>query len=217
MVQSASRQLLDRLPSEQEMAEAVSALKRSSDTTVVLMSAAYIDHALELLLRSAFSRLSKSDDAFLFDSARNAVLGSLSSKIRIAYAMGLLITDVYHDLLLMNNVRNLFAHSLHRKISFKTPAVIDDCDKLQYVAMRQRIWEKPKTLSPRQRFIQTFENAYAAMRSISDSKEQMRTAMAATLARYDESAASSAAPTPSTPSPRKHPPRSHRSHSPTKE
>ncbi len=70
----------------------------------------------------------------MFDGAGNGVLGSFSSKIRLAYAISLLGPLSYSDLLLINDIRNVFAHSLHR-VSFSHPLIIKDCDRLQYFKM----------------------------------------------------------------------------------
>ena len=61
---------------------------------------------LELLLKSKFCYLTPAEDRRLFDGAQNGILGTFSAKIRVAYAMGILIGPVYDDLLIINDIRN---------------------------------------------------------------------------------------------------------------
>jgi hypothetical protein len=50
------------------------------------MGAAYLEHVLEVYLRTVFKPLSKNDDTRMFDGAAGGILGTFSNKIRIAYA-----------------------------------------------------------------------------------------------------------------------------------
>lgn len=106
MPRSASRKLLDQMPSSDEMLEILSSLKLMDDAAAILMGAAYLDHGLELLLKSKFCYLTPAEDRRLFDGAQNGILGTFSAKIRVAYAMGILIGPVYDDLLIINDIRN---------------------------------------------------------------------------------------------------------------
>ena len=109
-------------------------LKGQGDQATAVMGPAYLEHVLERVLKAYFINLSKDDERRMFDGASNGVLGSFSSKIRLAYAISLLGPLSYSDLLLINDIRNVFAHSLHR-VSFSHPLIIKDCDRLQYFKM----------------------------------------------------------------------------------
>jgi hypothetical protein len=126
---SASRKLLKDLPSEEEMAEIVSDLKSHGPQATAVMGAAYLEHVLEVYLRTVFKPLSKNDDTRMFDGAAGGILGGFSNKIRIAYAMGLIHENPYKTLLLINDIRNVFAHSLH-KIDFENDLLAEDCERL---------------------------------------------------------------------------------------
>ena len=125
-----SRQLLKQLPSEGGMASIVFDLKNRGDQAAVIMGAAYLEHGLELLLRFVFRQeLTKEESTRIFDGAQGGILGTFSAKIRVAYAIKLLHRNHYKILMLINDIRNVFAHSLH-PIDFSNPLVIEDCQKL---------------------------------------------------------------------------------------
>ena len=161
MASAASRKRLRELPSPEEMRQIVFNLKPHSDANVVLWAAAYLDHTLESLLVTSFVKLGKEDAKRLFDTSAGGVLGSFNAKIRIAHAMGLVAEDAKHDLLLVNEIRNVFAHSLHT-INFSDEPVIKDCAALgtpdTVVQMGQN--GVPDVFSTRERFEICFQFVY---------------------------------------------------------
>jgi len=58
MARSATRKLLDELPSDDEMATTLADLRHMDDAMIALMGAAYLDRALEILLKAHFVELS---------------------------------------------------------------------------------------------------------------------------------------------------------------
>jgi len=130
---SSSRKLLKELPSEEKMSEIMVDLTAHGPQATVIMGAAYLEHALELLLRAKFIVLTKADDRRIFDGASGGILGSFSAKIRIAYAMQLLHENPYKALLIINDIRNVFAHSLH-KVDFDHELVRKDCISLKKIS-----------------------------------------------------------------------------------
>ena len=66
----------------------------------------------------------------MFDGTANGILGTFSAKIRMAYAVRAIAKQTYHDLLLINNIRNVFAHTLHN-VSFENNLIVTDCSKLK--------------------------------------------------------------------------------------
>lgn len=111
------------------MADIVSDLKSHGPQATAVMGAAYLEHVLEVYLRTVFRPLSKSEDMRMFDGAAGGILGTFSNKIRIAYALGLIHQNPYKILLLINDIRNVFAHSLH-KIDFDHALLAEDCERL---------------------------------------------------------------------------------------
>jgi hypothetical protein len=144
MASAASRRLLRELPSQDEMNEIISNLKEQSPQGLALMGAAYLDNSLERLILAHFIPLTTEDRHRFFDGGSNAILGPLSAKIRMAYALGGIGKIVYSDLLLINEIRNVFAHSLHR-VTFNNDLIIRDCAKLQSY---RRFWERQSLPMP---------------------------------------------------------------------
>jgi hypothetical protein len=142
-----SSKILTKAPaSEEEIASILSRLGLMGDQALAIVSVAYLDAALEQRLRLAFIPLHPEDDARIFDGAANGILGTTSSKIRVAYAMNLINFEAYHDLTIMNDIRNAFAHSL-KSVSFKTKEIIDDCNKLTFIKSNEALG----TILPRKR------------------------------------------------------------------
>src|SRR5262249_27342222 len=124
-----SKKLLRQLPSEAAMNRKMDSLSRYSHQSIALMGASYLEHALEIYLRGVFQPMDQDDERIMFDAAGNGILGTFGAKIRIAYALGLVHRNPYRALLLINDIRNVFAHSLHR-ITFRNKLVAEDCRKL---------------------------------------------------------------------------------------
>jgi DNA-binding MltR family transcriptional regulator len=145
-----------------------------------MMSVAYLDHALELLLKSNFeSRLSAAEGKRMFGGSQSAILGTFSAKIRTAYAFGLLFQEVYRDLLIINDIRNAFAHSLHQNIHFSNRYIAEDCDKLicvrmlRYSAADQTAFDE---FSASQKFTETVRQIYANFKGIVTRRRALRSA-----------------------------------------
>ncbi len=124
-----SKKLLKELPTEPQMHSILVNLTKAGDRATAVMGAAYLEHALELLLKAHFRPLGKEENTRMFDGSQGAILGTFSAKIRVAYATKLLHRNAYRALLLINDIRNVFAHSLH-KVTFSDPDIIEDCKTL---------------------------------------------------------------------------------------
>jgi DNA-binding MltR family transcriptional regulator len=127
---SASKKLLKELPTRDSMVKTLVGLGTATDQAVALTCVAYLDHALQTLLKVHFRHLNKDQYHRIFDGAGNGILGTASAKILIAYAMGLIEFNTYTDLVILNNVRNAFAHTLHT-IDFENGHIKEDCAKLK--------------------------------------------------------------------------------------
>jgi hypothetical protein len=130
MAAAASRRLLKELPTEDEMGAIITDLRAQSPHALAVMSVAYLEHALERVLKARITSLTKTDERRLFDGASNGIIGTFSAKVRIGYAFGFLGPISYSDLLLINDIRNVFAHSLHT-VDFSNKLISDDCIKLR--------------------------------------------------------------------------------------
>ncbi len=137
----ASRKLIDSLPSGEEAGDIIWNLAKRDHYALAMLGASYLNSAIERLLIAHFVPLSPDDQRRMFDGAANGILGPLSNKIRIAYAIDLLEDDEYGDLIVINDIRNAFAHSLH-EINFRNDNIIDDCNKLCVLRnMSERNWK----------------------------------------------------------------------------
>jgi DNA-binding MltR family transcriptional regulator len=82
-----------------------------NDTTVVLLSTGLIERFLRLSLISVFrsDTVSKNMIAKVFEG--KGPLSTFSAKIDVCTGLGNLLPDARHDLLVINKIRNEFAHS----------------------------------------------------------------------------------------------------------
>jgi len=111
--------------------ELFEALSKESDRGVVLISASFLEEALESLIRARFS-LGYQKPRDLFDSLFNTdrPLYSFSAKIKICYAMDLVGGWIYKDLEIVRKVRNRFAHGVELA-QFDLPEVVQLTEKLK--------------------------------------------------------------------------------------
>lgn len=129
MVSAASKKLLKHLPSPEEMTQHLKDLLNDNDQAVALVGGAYLDATLETLLTSHFRVLPKEDEDRLFNST-TGILSSMAAKARLAYALRFIEKQQYEDIMLITQIRNAFAHTLHR-VSFSNPLIKADCDALR--------------------------------------------------------------------------------------
>lgn len=111
--------------------EYIKELMGESDRAAALVAAAEIDSRLILLLRDSFShRISAAEEDELFYGKR-APLGDFSSRISIAYALGVIFSDERDDLNRIRRVRNVFAHSVI-PLTFENELIAKECSGLLY-------------------------------------------------------------------------------------
>lgn len=131
-------------------------LGKESDIAVALICSAYIDDILENLLKGYFVNDGKLIDGLF---TPNGALGTHSSKISIAYAIGLLPTNIYKDLEQMRKIRNEFAHSFHRydDLTFSSSPIIEHCKNLNVTKQIEDAFMEKRNMilqiEPRDRFI----------------------------------------------------------------
>ncbi|MFH1093356.1 MAG: MltR family transcriptional regulator [Candidatus Omnitrophota bacterium] len=85
-------------------------LKTESDRAVAIIIGAEIDNALIKFLRENLRKKNKNGIS-LFSST--APLGNFAARIEILYRLKIIDEIVHHDLHLLRNIRNKFAHGTH--------------------------------------------------------------------------------------------------------
>ncbi|PHQ35264.1 hypothetical protein [Rhodopirellula bahusiensis] len=85
-------------------------IKTESVRARVILSACYLDELLYQLLAVTLKPASKKDDPLF--SGGNAPLGTFSSKIELAFRMGLVPSGTKSSLHFVRKIRNRFAHDL---------------------------------------------------------------------------------------------------------
>jgi len=135
-------------------------MKKETDRGVALIGAEFINAILEQVLKSHFIDNAKHVNALL---KKNQPLGSLWSRSEIAYCIGLLPEPTFHDLDLIRQIRNEFAHNYVAQ-TFDSEIIENLCLKLKSpditLNIIRLIW-KDACLDNRDRYI-------ASIVSISD-------------------------------------------------
>jgi hypothetical protein len=98
-----------------------------NDRAVALIAACLVEDALEAAIATKCQHLNSDDHNRLFGA--DAPLGTLSSRIKMAYALGLCTREEQRNLDSMRVIRNAFAH-VTRPLHFSTPVVTAVCDHL---------------------------------------------------------------------------------------
>jgi DNA-binding MltR family transcriptional regulator len=104
---------------------------RETDRSAAILIAGMIDYWLRHLLQARFV-----EDAEVVDNLleNERPLGTLGSRIAVAYCLGLITESERKDLIVIKNIRNKFAHQLHG-ITFSSKVIGDECDKLKGVPL----------------------------------------------------------------------------------
>ncbi|MHC2436336.1 hypothetical protein [Bradyrhizobium sp. USDA 4451] len=152
--------LIKDRPTEDQQIDVLQALRTAPDHMLAITAAAYVDYALEMVIRERF-RIDKDEDARIFDGAQNGFLATASSKVTIAYAARFIEKMSRDDLRIINRVRNTFAHSMHQ-IDFKHPEVSAKCRKLSLVQRRSDMFPNAATADPRSLYWNTCLDFFAA-------------------------------------------------------
>ncbi|ANQ27548.1 hypothetical protein OTK59_12780 [Vibrio natriegens] len=98
-------------------------LTKESDRAAALMSAAYLDEQLKLLLAANLGDDPKVKARFL---GTGGVIDSFSARIDLAYLLGLIPHNIRYDLELIRRIRNDFAHTASQ-MNFETDSVKSRC------------------------------------------------------------------------------------------
>lgn len=128
------RDLSHALPSALDLSAAKNEyFKTDNDKSAILLHAAVLDAYLGICLQLHISltnqKVSHEQILSIFQEER-APLSSLSSKIHLAYLLGIIDGEARGDLDCIRRIRNAFAHSVVMLI-FKTKQITDECKKLK--------------------------------------------------------------------------------------
>lgn len=102
--------------------------KNESDRACVILSAAMIEEELESIIKKKLVPCDKTTDN-LFDNATSA-LSTFSSKIDMAYRLGVISKNLCRDIHVIRKIRNQFAHDIYQ-CNFKNPKIIDMVGQLE--------------------------------------------------------------------------------------
>lgn len=136
----------------------VEEFKKESDRAAVIVGAAFLDERL----REVIADLLVDDEKEvrkLFEPMGS--LGSFGARIRMAYCLGLLRKEDFHDLGVIQKIRNRFAHELHG-LSFADAKITQQCRQLK-APQETLSAESVQSYSPRNLFLFTLAGLNAAL------------------------------------------------------
>lgn len=128
MGKSLNRLISARTEVANEYAETYKEIATGSDRSCAILAAAEVERYLETFI--VLNLANTTGEVFKRLTDQNGPLGSFSSKIILAFAMGIIDKPTYNDLNSIRNIRNVFAHSV-LNVSFETPQVTRECENLQ--------------------------------------------------------------------------------------
>ena len=105
-----------------------SRLSSETDLGCALIAGAYLDGLLKKALQNSFVE----DKTVIQELVEgNGPISSFSCRINIAFAIGIISSNVRHDLNLIRKIRNDFAHA-HHELMFEDHKIKNRCDSLIY-------------------------------------------------------------------------------------
>jgi len=105
------------------------AFGEETDRATAILSACVLDDLLEDLIRASFIKDTRVKSMFRDDH----ILQSFFAKINIAYFSGLIPEVFYHDLKLICEIRNRFAHSTVADLKFTHDTIFQRIDKFSQI------------------------------------------------------------------------------------
>jgi hypothetical protein len=116
---------------------AIRAIHRETDRGAAIVSAAFLESRLELAIKETLRNHTLKKGATLFDRLFKGYgpLATFGAKIDLAFALEIATEDDYHDLHIIRDVRNDFAHDdigdNHSPVSFNLQSILDRCANLR--------------------------------------------------------------------------------------
>jgi hypothetical protein len=105
------------------------AAQEGDDRSQAIVASALLEQALEYGLSSNFV-LSATETHALFADQDDGGVSSFASKIKLAFALGIIEKLVRSELVAIKNIRNVFAHT-RASVTFATPDIIGACNDLK--------------------------------------------------------------------------------------
>ncbi|MBA7698755.1 hypothetical protein ES703_107437 [subsurface metagenome] len=143
-LENLQRQVKEILTQLQETGPIDEMFRETSDRAFGIVVACYLDNMLEKLIRVAYIKDPQVSSIF----KNEQILQSFFAKINIAYFSGLIPKFVYHDLKLICEIRNRFAHEVIAELRFTNEAIEQRIEKCEL---------RPRTLdggsAPRLKFV----------------------------------------------------------------
>lgn len=93
-----------------------------NDRGVIILSGSAIEEVLEREIKKLMPQLNSDERAYLFDY--NGPIGTFSSKIRMANALGIISRQIYRKIDLIREMRNSCAHS-RQPLTFQSQPIFD--------------------------------------------------------------------------------------------
>lgn len=131
-----------------EFNKTMSTLEKESDRSAVIIVSAWLNDVLENYIQIIF-RYDKVILSSLFDS--EGILGSFSSKIKVAYLLGLFERTVFNDLNAIRKIRNDCAH-FRENFSFRIKTAKAVCNSLETIHVFNQFFITP-VRSAREKFL----------------------------------------------------------------
>jgi hypothetical protein len=136
------RKLSKELPDEASIDKFLTDLRwrqtsSSSDRTLAIVAASILENSLQTAILAKFIPLGTKDQSMLFDGNRNGPLATFATKIRLAFALGIIGTMTREDIERIRIIRNAFAHSMS-DIHFSSPEIVDICNGFQVQKLKTR-------------------------------------------------------------------------------
>jgi DNA-binding MltR family transcriptional regulator len=102
-------------------------LGAETDRACAVLGAALLDAKLEDLFKN---RLSSYQNELL---DHTGALGSFSTKIRLSCSLSWISEDARHDLSIIRDIRNKFAHDFDHNLSFNDASISDRCSNIKCI------------------------------------------------------------------------------------
>jgi DNA-binding MltR family transcriptional regulator len=117
------------------------AFEKESDRAVAIIAACLLDDLLEKIIRASY--VEEPQVKFLFKD--DHILQSFFAKINIAYFSGLIPNVVYHDLKLICEIRNKFAHAVIANLNFSDSSIVQRIENFRFGPKKIPELSDPKT------------------------------------------------------------------------
>ncbi|MGJ5151823.1 MltR family transcriptional regulator [Bradyrhizobium sp. HKCCYLR1023] len=119
--------LLEEYPNLKDYLPYLDELNNESPRGKVLISTGYLEQVLKEILCAYLIEDKVVEDLF---EGGNAPLGTFSARAKLAYTLGLISAEEFHDIDLIRKIRNDFAHDM--KASFKVQVIKNRCKLLKH-------------------------------------------------------------------------------------